>query len=177
MSAEKLANFHRQHSNLNVKVVKLEEIYQEFSAGKQDIAAIRNFIKYVYQNASVPQRAVKYVNLFGDASFDYKNRIPNNSNIVPIYHALYSYSTSEASYASDDFFGLMDENEGNIASSFGGLDIAIGRMLVSDPRQADDMVQKVIDYHDPKSYGSWRNNIVLIADDADKTGDASLQQF
>ncbi len=176
MSAEKLANFHRQYSNLNVKVVKLEDIYQEFSSGKQDIAAIRNFIKYVYVNASLPQRAVKYVNLFGDASFDYKNRIPNNTNIVPIYHALYSYSTSEASYASDDFFGLMDENEGNIGSSFGGLDIAIGRMLVADPRQADDMVQKVIDYHDPKSYGSWRNNIVLIADDADRVSDASLQQ-
>ena len=31
MSAEKLANFHRVNSNLNVKVVKLEDIYQEFS--------------------------------------------------------------------------------------------------------------------------------------------------
>lgn len=176
MSAEKLANFHRQHSNLKVKVVKLEDIYQEFSSGKQDIAAIRNFIKYVYNNASIPQRVVKYINLFGDASFDYKNRIPNNTNIVPIYHSMYSYSTSEASYASDDFYGLMDENEGNIGSTFGGLDIAIGRMLVSDLRQADEMVQKVIDYHDPKSYGSWRNNIVLISDDADRTSDASLQQ-
>ncbi len=176
MSAEKLANFHRQYSNLNVKVVKLEEIYQEFSSGKQDIAGIRNFIKYVYDNASLPQRAVKYINLFGDASFDYKNRIPNNSNIVPIYHAMNSYSAGESGYASDDFFGLMDENEGNIASSFGGIDIAVGRMLVSDPRQAEEMVQKVIDYHDPKSYGSWRNNIVLISDDADTPFDANLQQ-
>ena len=176
MSAEKLANFHRQRSNLNVKVVKLENIYQEFSSGKQDIAAIRNFIKYVYHNASLPQRAVKYVNLFGDASFDYKNRIPNNTNIVPIYHAMSSYSAGEASYASDDFYGLMDLNEGNINGGFGGIDIAIGRMLVSDVRQADEMVQKVIDYHDPKSYGSWRNNIVLISDDADTTGDANLQQ-
>ena len=175
-SAEKLANFHRQNSNLNVKVVKLENIYQEFSSGKQDIAAIRNFVKYVYQNASLPQRAVKYINLFGDASFDYKSRIPNNTNIVPIYHSLFSNSPSESSFASDDFYGLMDENEGNITSTSGGVDIAIGRMLVSDSRQADEMVQKVLDYHDPKSYGSWRNNIVLIADDSDKPSDASLQQ-
>ena len=176
MSAEKLANFHRINSNLSVKVVKLEDIYQEFSSGKQDIAAIRNFIRYVYQNASLPQRRVQYVNLFGDASFDYKNRIPNNSNIVPIYHAMNSFSAGESGYASDDFFGLMDENEGNVTSSFGGIDIAVGRMLVADTRQADDMVQKVIDYHDPKSYGSWRNNIVLISDDSDATYDASLQQ-
>lgn len=175
MSAEKLASFHRQHSNLNVKVVKLEDIYQEFSSGKQDVAAIRNFVKYVYQNASLPQRAVKYVNLFGDASFDYKNRIPNNSNIVPILHAMNSFSAGEGGFASDDFFGLMDENEGNVTNSFGGIDIAVGRMLVADVRQAEEMVQKVIDYHDPKSNGSWRNNIVLISDDSDTPFDASLQ--
>ena len=50
--AEKLANFHRINSNLNVKVITLESIYQEFSSGKQDIAAIRNCIKYIYNNAS-----------------------------------------------------------------------------------------------------------------------------
>src|SRR5690606_26586552 len=102
--AEKLANFHRGYSNLNVKVVNLETIYPEFSSGKQDVAAIRNFIKYVYNNASTPEARVKYVNLFGDASFDYKDRIPNNTNIVPIYHALYSLTIGERSFASDDFF-------------------------------------------------------------------------
>ena len=56
--AEKLANFHRNYSQLNVKVVNLETIYQEFSSGKQDIAAIRNFVKYVYENASTPDKRV-----------------------------------------------------------------------------------------------------------------------
>jgi len=70
--AEKLANFHRSYSQLNVKVVYLENIYQEFSSGKQDIGAIRNFVKYVYNNASSPDKKVKYLNLFGDASYDLK---------------------------------------------------------------------------------------------------------
>ena len=173
--AEKLANFHRSYSNLNVKVIPLETIYQEFSSGKQDIAAIRNCIKYIYENASVPEKRVKYVNLFGDASYDYKNRIPNNTNVVPIYHALNSNSTGESSFASDDFFGLMDANEGNIISSFGGIDIAVGRMLNNDIAQAEEMVNKVIEYHDLKSYGSWRNNFAMICDDSDKTSDAGLQ--
>ena len=170
--AERLANFHRSYSNLNVKVVSLESIYQEFSSGKQDIGAIRNFVKYVYQNASAPDKRVKYLNLFGDASFDFKNRIPNNTNVVPIYHALYSLSTGESSFASDDFFALMDANEGNT----GGADIAVGRMLVSSVQQADEMVNKVIEYHDIQSYGSWRNNYVAISDDSDKSSDSSLQQ-
>lgn len=173
--AEKLANFHRSYSALNVKVVNLQTIYQEFASGKQDIAAIRNFVKYVYQNASSPDKRIKYLNLFGDASFDYLNRTQNNTNIVPIYHALNSYTTGESSFASDDFFGLMDDNEGNVVFFFGGIDIAVGRMIVNTAKQADEMVQKVIDYHDLKSYGSWRNNYVLISDDSDIVSDASLQ--
>src|SRR5690606_32577027 len=60
--AERLANFHRNYSSLNVKVVNLELIYPEFSSGQQDVAAIRNFVKYVYSNASSPSKKVKYLN-------------------------------------------------------------------------------------------------------------------
>jgi hypothetical protein len=173
--AEKLANFHRSYSNLNTKVITLESIYQEFSSGKQDIAAIRNCIKYIYQNKSSIDKRIKYINLFGDASFDYKNRIPNNTNIVPIYHALNSTTLGESSFASDDFYGYMDSNEGNITSSFGGIDIAVGRMIVSDTKKADEMVNKVLEYHSEKSYGSWRNNYTLISDDSDRSTDITIQ--
>lgn len=173
--AEKLANFHRTYSQLNVKVVSLESIYQEFSSGKQDIGAIRNFMKYVFFNASTPEKRVKYLNLFGDASYDFKNRISNFSNFVPIYHALNSYTFLDSSFASDDFFGQMDDNEGNVDAVEGLLDIAVGRMIANSNLQADQLVNKVIDYHDIKSYGNWRNNFIVIADDADDPSDASLQ--
>lgn len=85
--AERLAAFHRSNSNLNTKVVNLNTLYMEFGGAKQDIAAIRNFMKYVYFNASSPSKRVKYLNLFGDASFDYKK--PNtkqyqHSSYLPI---------------------------------------------------------------------------------------------
>ena len=57
--ADKLATFHKNYSQLNVKTVTLESIYEEFSSGKQDIAAIRNFVKYVYFNASNPSKKNK----------------------------------------------------------------------------------------------------------------------
>jgi hypothetical protein len=175
VQAEKLANFHRKNANLNVKVLTLESVFQEFSSGKQDIAAIRNCVKYIYDNASSADKRIQYVNLFGDASFDYKNRIINNSNVVPIYESLVSNTMGEASFASDDFYGLMDGSEGNIVSFFGGMDIAVGRMLVSNTIQGDEMVNKIIEYHDKKSYGNWRNNYVSLADDSDKASDVSLQ--
>ena len=186
--AEKLANFHRNNSQMSVKVLNLENIYQEFSSGKQDIGAIRNLIKYVYFNASSIDKRVKYVNLFGDGSYDFKDRISGNTNIVPIYQSLNSYTDSEVSFASDDFYGLMDDNEGrldyvtnsgNWILDIRGVDIAVGRMIVSTTTQADEMVNKVIEYHDIKSYGSWRNNYVSIADDPnpEKPGDKQLQYY
>ena len=177
-SAEKLANFHRSNSGMKVKVVNLEAIYPEFCSGKQDIGAIRNFVKYVYNNASSIANRVKYLNLFGDASFDFKSRIPNNTNIVPIYQALESSSVGVSSYCSDDFFGLMDLNEGGVPNG-SGLDIAVGRMIVSSSKQADEMVNKVIEYHDLKAYGSWRNNLVFISDDPSqaKDDDKQLQYY
>ncbi|MBK8599638.1 MAG: type IX secretion system sortase PorU [Flavobacterium sp.] len=177
--AEKLANFHRSYSQLNVKVVFLETIYQEFASGKQDIGAIRNFIKYVYYNASSEDTRVKYVNLFGDASFDFKNRISIAANIVPIYHALNSLTVDPSSFASDDYFVFMSPNEGDLDSNYpqkAGLgDIAVGRIIASTTTQAEELVNKIIDYHDVKSYGNWRNNIVVVADDTDKESDRTLQ--
>lgn len=177
--AEALANFHRTDSQLNTKVVTLESIYQEFASGKQDLAAIRNFIRYVYFNASADDKRVKYVNLFGDASYDFKNRISISANIVPIYHALNSFTVEPSSFACDDFFGLMDDNEGNLDTSYpvkvGLIDIAVGRMIANNATQAAELVNKVIEYRDIKSYGNWRNNIVIVGDDADKDSDSSLQ--
>jgi hypothetical protein len=171
-AAERLANFHRTQSQLNVKVVNLDNIYQEFSSGKQDIGAIRNFVKYVYYNASSDANRIKYLNLFGDASFDFKNRIPNNTNLVPILHAYdpdgvndnYSIVTT---FASDDFFVLMDPNEGALLNTNEFPDIAVGRMLVSSLTQAHQMVDKVMQYKSEEAFGRWRNEYVIITDDID----------
>jgi len=71
----------------------------------------------------------------------------------------------------------MDDNEGDLDTpgSIGTIDIAVGRMIGNTTTQADELVNKVIDYYDIQSYGSWRNNIVVVADDADRTSDRSLQ--
>jgi len=73
----------------------------------------------------------------------------------------------------------MDDNEGQmLATSVNvgeGIDIAVGRMVVSTTQEAEDVVNKVIHYHDEKSYGRWRNNYVILTDDADTASDATLQ--
>jgi hypothetical protein len=184
--ALRLAAHHKNISGLRVKVVTTDKIYEEFSSGKQDISAIRNVVRYVYENASNDDNRVKYLCLFGDNSVDYKNRLPNNINPVPIFHTLESKSTI-TSFMSDDFFGNMDMNEGTIGGETiddsgdlnpgGGLmkradidrlDIAVGRMLADNVLLANTLVDKVIAYQEGASYGNWRNNFTLISDDVDE---------
>ncbi|MDB2415709.1 PorP/SprF family type IX secretion system membrane protein, partial [bacterium] len=63
--ANRLANFHKS-KGLAVEVVTPQQIYNEFSAGSQDVSAIRDFAKMLYNN----ENPLKYMLLFGDASYD-----------------------------------------------------------------------------------------------------------
>ena len=172
--AQRLANYHITQSNLNVKVVTLVDIYNEFSEGKQDVSAIRNFVRYVYDNASSPASRVQYLNLFGDASYDYKDRLSIRDNIVPSYLSLESTSLT-ASFCTDDFFAFMDDGEGTVTAN-NLMDIAVGRMIVSDIQEAREMVDKVISYTAEPAFNKWRNNITLIGDDVDILSDQILQE-
>ena len=172
--AERLAQINRNQYNLNVKVVTLESIYNEFSASNPDIAAIRNFIRYVYDNASNSANAVKYICLFGDGSYDYRDRIPNNTNFVPSWYSKNSFNLT-SSYVSDDFYTLMDNGEGLLLSS-DRMDIAVGRILANDLNQAKELVDKIEAYYRADSFGDWRNRVLLISDDVDLNWEGSLQQ-
>ncbi len=173
--AERLAQHNRTFRGLNVKVVTLDEIYEEFGSGSQDIGAIRNLVKYVYDNASSEATRVKYVCLFGDSSVDYKDRLFGNNNIVPTFQREESFSLA-TSYMSDDFYGLMDPSEGRVTNQ-DKLDIAVGRIIADTPSLATTVVDKIINYDDRSSYGRWRNNLVMISDDADEfnSGHSGLQ--
>jgi hypothetical protein len=172
--AERLAQINRVQYNLNVKVVELQTIYNEFSMGSQDIAGLRNFIKYVYDNASSPGNRLKYLCLFGDGSYDYKNRIPNNTNLVPSWYSNNSFNLT-SSFVSDDFYGMMDANEGTMNAA-DRLDIAVGRILAENPQRAKEMVDKIQEYYGAEAYGSWRNNVLLVSDDVDIQWERILQE-
>lgn len=174
--ALRLATHHKNLNGLNVKVVTTDKIYEEFSSGKQDIGAIRNFLRYVYYNASTESKRIKYVGIMGDASIDYKSRLPNNNNIVPTFQTVTGTSISH-SFMSDDFYGNMDECEGTIGmgDDIDRLDIAMGRIIVDNVSLANAMVDKIINYTSATSYGNWRTNFVLVSDDVDDEGEQILE--
>ena len=170
-SAQKLANYHIENSNLKVQVISLNEIYNEFSSGSPDLTAIRDFAKHLYDNASTNK--LKYLCLFGDASYDYKDRIGGNNNIVPVFEAYNSFNLA-SSYVTDDYYGMMDDNEGDL-SSFDRQDIVTGRIPVTSALEADQVVAKTLNYYSEESFGNWRSKITLVADDIDESGEETIQ--
>ncbi len=172
-AAERLAEFHKQRDKLSVLVVTTTEVYNEFSSGSQDISAIRDMMRMFYINAGMDTAKMpKHLLLMGDASYDYKDRVNNNSNRVPTFETKESV-THINYYATDDFFGFLDDNE-NIETYGGGikntLDIGVGRIPANSLAEANDVVNKILHYKSSASLGPWRLATTYVADDEDGAG-------
>jgi len=163
--AEELASFHRNATGMSVIVAETEQIYQEFASGQPDLTAIRDFVRMLYLRATESEKP-RYILLFGDGSYDYKDRIPNNTNFVPTFQSTESFKFI-STYVTDDYFGIMGENFG--LESSGSLDLGMGRFPVSDLEQAEAIVDKIIHYAQKNDtiQSSWRNCMTFIADDED----------
>jgi hypothetical protein len=164
--AERLADFHRTYSGLNVYVTTPEKIYNEFSSGAQDVTAIRDFMRMLYEKTSSGNN-LKYLLLFGDASYDFKNRVLNNTNFVPSYQVWESLDPIN-SYVSDDYYGLLKYG----SDSSDSLNIGIGRFPVRSVSDAATAVDKVIHYsaNSDSVKADWRNVVTFVADDQDNGG-------
>ncbi|HLU17518.1 MAG TPA: type IX secretion system sortase PorU [Edaphocola sp.] len=164
-AAERLAQIHRDRFNRSVQVVTVDKIYNEFSSGGQDIAGIRNFIRMFYDRGS-GSNELKNVLLMGAASYDYKDRIDGNTNLVPVYQTLASYHSS-MSYSTDEFYALMDPGESVAASSNAGnyIDLGVGRIPARNIQEANDYVDKVERYLSAESFGEWKSSVTFVSDD------------
>ena len=173
--AGQLADYHRQHDGMNVLLATTQQVYNEFSSGAQDISGIRDMMRYFYLNAGTDtSRMPRYLLLFGDASYDYKDRINPNSNYVPTFESADSVSVDNA-YTVDDFYGFLDDNED--IRNFGivnTLDIGIGRIPVNNEKEATAAVNKIIAYHAPASLGPWRLTNTYIGDNEDEAGEHEM---
>ena len=157
----------REDEGLDVSITNVNDIYNQFSSGNQDVSAIRNYIKYIYNTSS---KKLKYVLLFGDCSYDYKDRVPNNTNYIPIYQS-YNSSNNIYSFSSDDYFGFLESDEGIWIEDTNGdhdLEVSIGRIPSNNNSDSKDYVDKLYTYSKKNQVkGDWKKNIYLIADDGD----------
>ena len=169
--AQALADYHAEKDGLTSVVVDVEQIYNEFSSGTPDPSGIRDFVRMVYLRSS---GQLKYLTLFGRASFDFRDINGYGQQFVPTYET-FENPYHELSFATDDFFALMDVNEG--ANCMGRVDIGVGRISVSTVEEAETVLRKIKHYDDQTVlHGEWKNDLLLVADD-EKTSYVSYSEI
>ncbi len=180
LEAQRLIDLHTRRDQLSGQLFFVEEIFNEFSCGRPEASGIRNFIQLLYKKGNETADSLQYVLLMGEGSYDPKNRITNNTNPIPTFQSINSIKLT-SSYVTDDFYGLLDQGEGEYLNG-DLLDIAVGRLPVENENQAKLIIDKIYEYYDEyqfselikekeqtllSSKGSWRNDILFIADDED----------
>jgi len=151
------------HSNMHVEKANIQQIYNEFSGGKEDPTAIRDFAKYLYEKSE----KFEYLLLFGAASFDYRHINKNN----PDYNFVPTYETDESmspifGYPTDDYFALLKPSQGG--DLVGALSINVGRLPARTLSEAHTLVDKIIRYDtNAETRGDWQTRFVFLADDGD----------
>ncbi len=165
-SADSLAKFHAVHHGLTTFVTTTGRVFNEFSGGQPSPIGIRNYVKYIYDNAKKNNTTTpKYLLLLGIGNFDYK-KIDNQTQ-VPSYESLISNAVL-SSYATDDFFAILKEGDDiNSPQGIQSLALSVGRLPVKNALDAEVAVKKLIQYQAGKNFGAWRNQLTWVADDGD----------
>jgi len=144
---------HRAKQDLSVKVVKVQDIYDEFNYGIFSPEAIKTFLKYAYSEWKEP--APTYVLLVGDGTYDYQdNEGLGCKNFVPTYMV---HSLDFGETGCDNWFVCLDGEDDILPDMF------IGRLPVYTSGQLDAIVSKIINYETAPT-GDWTKKITLVAD-------------
>ncbi|MBC8383002.1 MAG: hypothetical protein H8E22_04215, partial [Candidatus Cloacimonetes bacterium] len=154
--SKELADVHVEYDGLNVMVVNINDIYDEFAWGLPDVVALRYFLKYGFDYyALIPERKLSYVVLAGDGTNDFRGYEPGSeekNKILPFI---------KVTTVSDDKFVYFTSTTPALM---------IGRLPGYTNSQMEVMMDKTIDYIAQPNYGYWRNRVIICADDFLKDG-------
>jgi hypothetical protein len=148
-AANELATY-RSSQGLKAMVVDVQNIYDVQNGGTPNPHAIHDFLAYTQANW---KPAPRYVVLAGLGTFDYRNYLGLNTNLVsPLL-----VSTPYGLFASDN--ALADSANTGVPS------FAIGRLPVTTNADLHNVVQKIKGY-EAAAAGDWSGHAVLVADNS-----------
>ena len=168
--ANRLKDIHEEMDGIRVKVVSADKLYNEYSSGTPDANAYRRYLKMLYDKAGEDESQMpQSLLLFGPCAWDNRMVINDWTTIDPAsyllcYESENSFSEVDA-YVMEDYFGLLDDGEGDRHTSGDTPDIGIGRIPTNSADEAEKVVDKIISYMKNENAGDWQNTICMIADD------------
>lgn len=145
-AAQQIAAYRQSRNGMRTHIALIDDIYDSFSYGLKSPHAIKEFLRYAWQNWVRPAPA--YVLLIGDASTDPKylyGRLGQN-DFVPTY----------GNPVSDLWFVCLDDSADYLP------EMSIGRWPVETLAQAEAAVQKTVEYESTPS-AEWKKEFLFIS--------------
>jgi hypothetical protein len=156
----------REGQGLRVKVVDVQDIFDEFSYGMTSASAIRDFLSYAYNNWE--PAAPQYILLVGDSSYDFRDNLQLGiTNYVPAYLTFTQYMGET----------VTDEWFVKISGDDAVPDLYIGRLPAESDAEAAVMINKILTYETSPNDKTWQKNTLLIADDQNEAYEAAFESM
>jgi hypothetical protein len=170
--AERLKALHEEHDGLRVQIIPADELFNEFSSGTPDANAYRRYLKMLYDRAETEEDMPKFLLLLGDGAWDNRMLVSDWSNCSPddfllCYESDNSYSATHC-YVSDDYFCMLDDEEGGRLVTSDKADVAVGRITARTAEEAEIAVDKIEGYMNNKEAGAWQNVVCFLGDDGNQ---------
>lgn len=176
--AERLAQLHRDHQNLDVQVVLHEDIFNEFSSGAPTPMAYRRIAKMFYDR---DPRKFRHLLLFGSATYDNCRLLEANREYTPD-RMLLSYQiedpalqfNDDTSLTTDTYFGMVHDNAtGDFMTAtekngYHNMLITVGRIPANSFAEAATYVDKAEKYLVEGLSAQAQTRAVVFTDDGDK---------
>lgn len=168
--AERLAEYRRGNEQpLEVLVLDPQQIYNEFSSGVAHVQGLRKCLKMFYDRGAAAGKPLRFALMMGRVFYD--NRLLTATGRSLGYPILPGWFTDlglsdNFGYTTDDMLAFLEDNSG---SNMGAdkLSIALGRIPVTSRNDASQAVDKIIAYETSSPNGTWKNNVLFLADDQD----------
>ena len=162
-----LAKAHETKEAITWAVVTDRQVYNEFSSGTPDATAYRWLMKMLYDRADGNGIAKpRWLLLMGHGTYDNRKLLPNSGEALLLTYQAKNSENEVNAYATDDYFGFLDDNEGD-SDTQGRMDIGVGRLPVGSVDEARMTIDKLITYIRNEHTGKWKNQMIFLADDGE----------
>jgi len=165
---------YREAQGVSVRMVTVEDIIDNFAYGLFDPTAIRDFLKYAYENYPPPAPSVAL--MVGDGHYDFLNHLGFDApNYVPPFIHAYdnAFAYSDDNYVYFGEYGALDSDSSFQPGLDRGLDMVTARWPTRDVGEIETIIDKTMRYEAPSNFGLWRTLLTLVADDEFAAGRSS----
>ncbi|MBI2793367.1 MAG: hypothetical protein HYX66_01800 [Ignavibacteria bacterium] len=156
--AERLAQHRRKTNGVNVRVVDIDDVIDEFGYGFRSPEGLRQYLWHAYSTAAAPKP--KYVILFGSASWDPRLAVKGGNVNARLPDQIPTYGRPSSDY----YFSMLDDPK-----DYGVPEVIVGRIPALLKEHGVAVVDKIIS-HDTTVFQPWMRRWMFVGGGSEGEG-------